>query len=215
METKQRFIIKLNWVDWFTLLGVLSSGFAIILALYGKFAYSLCFLFIAMVTDAMDGFLARSFNLLRPFGRYLDSCIDELIYLTGPSVMLYLWGFQTWYYALILGLFMISGIVRLSVFNEIGNVPREGKKMGYLGMPVFWSLFIIGFFFILSWWVPKPYLFPFLALSLLIFSYLMVYNGNFFKFKSWKVLLLICILCALIFGLDGAGVFDFAKTVVG
>jgi len=201
---KELLIIRLNWVDLVTLSGVLTSSFAVVLAFQGKYSFSLAFLFVAMISDAMDGFLARHFKLERPFGRYLDSFIDVMIYLSGPAILCYFWGFNTWYYNAVLVLFMMSGVVRLSVFNEIGNIKEEGsKKLGYLGMPVFWSLFILGFFYILTWFIQKEIIFPFLAAGFLAFAFLMIYNAPFFKFKSWKILLFICIFCALVFGARG------------
>lgn len=214
---KKLFIVKLNWVDCVTLLGVISSFYAFIMAFLSNgrpefFSFSLCLLFVAMTSDAMDGFLARRFKLERPFGRYLDGFIDVLIYLVGPALFVYAWGMTQWYYILIMCLFIGSGVVRLSVFNEIGNIKKEDnsdpnengkKKLGYLGMPVFWSLFILSFFYILSWWVKKEIIFPLTAVVFLIFSFYMVYNASFFKFKSWKVLLFICIAFALFFGIHG------------
>ena len=173
---KNLFIINLNWVDWFTLLGVVSSFYAYIMAFYGFLSFSLSLLFVAMITDAMDGFLARSFNLERPFGRYLDGFIDEMIYLIGPAIFMYVWGMTQWYYIVIMCAFIGSGVVRLSVFNEIGNIKKEDsnenesgkKKLGYLGMPVFWSLFILSFFYILSWFINKDALLLSLRLCLLL-----------------------------------------------
>ena len=157
--------------------------FSIVLVLKGYFSFGLSVLYLAMTIDWLDGFLARRFGTARDFGRYLDSFVDVLDYLIAPSLFLYLWGFNHWLQSLILLLFIMSGIVRLSVFNEIGNVKNEEGDSSYLGMPVYYSLFYVAGAFILHWLVPKEALFPFLSLLFTVSSVLMVYKKKFFKFK--------------------------------
>ncbi|MEM6406134.1 MAG: CDP-alcohol phosphatidyltransferase family protein, partial [Pseudomonadota bacterium] len=135
------FIISLNRVDCLTLSGVIFAFGALILISAKQFSFALACLFSAMLVDALDGIWARKRKVTRAFGRYLDGFVDQLDYLLVPSVFLYFWGFDHFFYIIILLLFIMSGIVRLSVFNEIGNITQCGKS-SYLGMPVFWSLFI-------------------------------------------------------------------------
>lgn len=197
----RHFIVKLNRVDCLTLSGVIAAALSAGLALKGEFAYSLSLMFVAMLADALDGIWARKRGIERAFGRYLDGFVDELDYLLLPSLFFYLLGFNDWYYVLILLAFVMSGMVRLAVFNELGNIKEEGS-LGYLGMPVFWSAFIAGGTYILSWVLPTAVLFPLLAIVLLGMTVMMVYRAPFFKFSSiWQILLLV---------LGGAGLFALA-----
>ncbi len=208
MIKKQILIIKLNWVDGLTLLGLVFTLFGMGSALAGKFAFALSCFFWAMLADAMDGMLARHFNLTRAFGRYLDGFIDAGNYLIAPALFLYIWGFNSWYYVLVLIFLVASGTIRLAVFNEVGII-KENNTFAYLGMPVFWSIFLVGAAYICSWFVKKDIILPVLAVLTTIFSFLMIYNRNFFKFKSWKTLFVICISIATFFALVGFKAFNF------
>lgn len=198
-SSPSRFIISLNRVDCLTLAGVVFAFASILLAIKGHFAFALSSLFVAMLGDALDGIWARKRGIERSFGRYLDGFVDELDYLIAPSVFLYLWGFEQAYQVGILLIFMMCGMVRLSVFNEVGNI-KEDKGLSYLGMPVFWSLFILAGAYLLNFILPQPIVFSLLSLLLLGMSFMMVYKAPFFKFKSLKQILI----------LVGSGISAFA-----
>jgi CDP-diacylglycerol--serine O-phosphatidyltransferase len=208
---KKLFIAKLTIVDMITLCALFSAVTSIYVVLRGFFAFSLSLMFLSMLFDAMDGMVARKLNILRDFGRYFDGFMDAINYLLAPAIFLYLWGFNSWYYLLILFLFILSGIVRLSVFNEIGNVKRDDNKLAYWGMPVFWSLFYVGGVFILSAFIEKHIVLWITAGILLIVSFLMVHNSDYYKFKSWKVLFVLCTACSLFFALIGFNVIRIFK----
>lgn len=186
-----RFIIKLNRVDLVTLSSVITSCLSVGAALNGYLYLGIALLYLAMLADAMDGILARKYKLERDFGRYLDGFMDVLIYLVGPSIIFYLSGFDG-LYSVILMFLIAFGCIRLSVFNEIGNI-KESDGLSYLGMPVFWSVFILGIFALLKMAIPEPILFPVLGIILVLFSIAMVLNRPFFKFKSLKQILSITI----------------------
>lgn len=197
------FIVKLNWVDCITLLGLFFAASSCALSLSGKFEFSLSLLYIAMLADAFDGVLARKYGLGRDFGRYLDGFVDVADYLIAPSIFLYLWGFNTWYYGMVIVFFIMCGVIRLSVFNETGNLKDEDDGLSYWGMPVFWSAIFLGIFYILGWILPKGIIFPVIAVSLGVYSVLMIYNGRFFKFKDIKMMLFSILGGTLLFSLVG------------
>jgi CDP-diacylglycerol--serine O-phosphatidyltransferase len=199
---KGMFIVKLNPVDGLTLAGMFIACCSGILAINGQFDYAMGMLFFAMLADAFDGILARKMGTTRDFGRYLDGFVDVFDYLVAPSLFLYVWGFDSWYYSLCLVVFMMSGIVRLSVFNEVGNIEDDGE-LSYLGMPVFWSVLFLGFIYVLSWLTGKAILFPVIAVFLITFSVLMVYNKSFYKFKNPKTIFMVVSGTALVFFIKG------------
>ena len=205
------FIIRLNWVDVLTLMGILLSSLSIALALSGRFSLALAVVYLAVLVDAFDGILARKFGLERDFGRYLDGFVDVYDYLLTPALFLYLWGFQGWLASPLLILFMMSGVVRLSVFNQVGNIKDENQGLAYLGMPVFWSVLFLGVFYLAHWLVGLAVLWPIVGLVLAVFTVLMVYNGPFYKFKSPLVILVYLVGCAVLFTLDGVGVLTFSE----
>jgi len=194
-----RFIVKLKFVDYITLSSVVTTSFSVVFALEGYLYFATALLFIAMLADAYDGILARKYGVERSFGRYLDGFMDVLIYLVSPSIIWYLSGFTGWY-SIFLMLMIASGCIRLSVFNEMGNI-QESDGLSYLGMPVFWSVFILGIGKVLSLWLPQTLLFFLLATTLCIFSFFMLYRARFFKFKSMNQILGITLGGASLFSL--------------
>lgn len=186
-----RYIIRLNPVDLLTLSGLLTSGLAILSALHGLYPLAGAWLFLAMLGDALDGMLARRFKLERPFGRYLDGFMDMQIYLLAPALIFYLQGFDGFWLPFLL-LLLGCGCTRLAVFNDIGNI-SEGDHLAYLGMPVFWSVFILGAYQWLALWLPPFWLHLLLALSLSAFGHAMLLRRPFFKFKRLSHILGLCL----------------------
>lgn len=185
------FIVRLNRVDCLTLSSVVTTALATAMTLDQHFHLAMALLFIAMGCDGLDGMLARKWGLARNFGRYLDGFMDVLIYLVSPALLAYQSGFNgAW--GLFLMLTIGCGCVRLAVFNEIGNIEDAGRSR-YLGMPVFWSLFILAGYQLLLLQLPLLLCNSLLALALLVFSVLMVSRQPFFKFTSLlQILALTC-----------------------
>ena len=196
-----QFIVRLNRVDLITLSSVLTTFISMVYAIDGYVYFSMALLFIAMTADALDGILARKWGLERDFGRYLDGFMDVLIYLVVPSIIMVQWGFDGYWSVFIL-LMIACGCIRLSVFNQIGNVEQKeevqvsivsskvtSKKLSYKGMPVFWSVFILAGALILEKLLGTTIAYLLLALSLTVFSFYMVVDKAFFKFRSIKQIL--------------------------
>jgi CDP-diacylglycerol--serine O-phosphatidyltransferase len=196
-------IIRLNWVDLITLSGILTSGLAITSALHGDYFLTCGWLFIAMLGDALDGWLARRWQLTREFGRYLDSFMDVLIYLVAPALTWYLWGMQSLFVIPLIAL-IACGAIRLSVFNQIGNVSAESGALGYLGMPVFWSPFILLGSLLLTQALPLVWVKILSTLALMAFALCMLWRRAFFKFSSlWQMISITLIAASASFLLHG------------
>ncbi|QUM89818.1 CDP-archaeol synthase [Moritella sp. 36] len=176
------YIIKLNRVDLLTLTSVFTTFTALISAIDGRPYFAMVLLFIAMIADALDGILARKWGLERDFGRYLDGFMDMQIYLITPGVVMYQWGFDG-YWSLFIMAMITSGSVRLAAFNQTGNI-KEENGLSYLGMPVFWSIFILSAAFVIERLLGSFSAYISLAVGLSLFSYYMVVRKPFFKFKS-------------------------------
>ncbi|MFV9064939.1 CDP-alcohol phosphatidyltransferase family protein [Serratia fonticola] len=195
---KSPFLIRLNSADCITLVGLLFSAVAMGCALHKQLLLSVAWLFLAMLVDALDGIWARRNKLVRAFGRYLDGFMDQLIYLISPAVVFYLSGFDG-YWSLFLLLMMACGSIRLSVFNDVGNI--EGNRgLSYPGMPVFWSLFILGAYLLLRLVLPPLPGYLLLSVALLMFSIAMLWRRPFYKFKHLSIIILITL----------SGTFSFA-----
>ncbi|MDF3030751.1 MAG: CDP-diacylglycerol--serine O-phosphatidyltransferase [Moraxellaceae bacterium] len=191
------FIIRLNRVDLLTLSGVVTSALAVAALLEQQFHLATALLFLAMLGDALDGLLARRLGLARNFGRYLDGFMDVLIYLVAPALAWYLMGFDGFW-----GVFLIAmiaaGCVRLAVFNEVGNL-QEDSGLAYLGMPVFWSVFLLAAHQLLAFALLESLNFALLAAALAAFAFAMLWHRPFFKFKKLAHILALTLGGALLF----------------
>jgi len=177
------FLIRLNPVDCLTLSGVLTSMAAVAMALKGYSYLATALLFIAMLGDALDGMLARKYRLERPFGRYLDGFMDVLIYLVAPALILYLHGYSG-LWALTLPVMVACGCIRLAVFNDTGNIEDARGGLAYMGMPVFWSIFLLAGFLLADFMLPPLWLYSAMTVILPAFSCAMLLRRPFFKFKK-------------------------------
>lgn len=194
----ERYIIRPNPVDLLTLSGIITSSLAVAATLEGHYYLATAILFLAMLGDALDGMLARRFGLERNFGRYLDGFMDVLIYLVAPSLILYLHGFSGAWSACLL-LMLACGCTRLAVFNDIGNI-QESNGLAYLGMPVFWSVFMLaGYLLLALLTVPASWLHPLMATTLIAFSHAMLRRKPFFKFSKLSHILILTLGGALLF----------------
>jgi phosphatidylserine synthase len=209
------FIVTLNPVDYLTISGIVLSSCSIALILGNRLSLALSLLFLAMLCDALDGVLARKLGTVRDFGRYLDGFVDTFDYLVAPAVFLYVWGLNTWYYGIVLIVFMICGVIRLSVFNQIGNIRDGDDNLSYLGMPVFWSILFVGLLYMAGWFIPRETLYPVAMLVFGLFAFFMILNRSFFKFKSVAVMASLILGFALVFALDGLGVLPAEKLAGG
>ena len=183
-----KWIVQLSWIDCLTLSSVITTSLAVALILDGYFHAAIATLFIAMTADAADGYLARALNKESQLGRYLDGFMDVLIYLVVPALALYQFGFDGGW-GVFLMLMVAAGCVRLSAFNQTGNIQQEAGP-AYMGMPVFWSVFICaGYFVILELGCSALVAKLILAGSLSLFSWNMLQRKPFFKFTSMMQML--------------------------
>ena len=187
---QQNLIVRPNRVDLLTLSGVFSVSLALWLTLQHKPLSATAILFIAMLADALDGIWARRRGVLREFGRYLDGFMDVLVYLVAPALIWHHTLLNDWS-ALLLPLMIACGCMRLAVFNQAGTTETPSGKPAYTGMPVFWSLFILGGSLILNRFIPAHLVTAMLMVALPAFSFAMLWNRPFFKFTAlWQILLL-------------------------
>lgn len=188
--SQQNLIVRLNRVDVLTLSGVFSVSLALWLTLNSKPLLATAVLFVAMLADAIDGIWARRRGVLREFGRYLDGFMDTLVYLVAPALIWHHTLLTGWL-ALLLPLMICCGCIRLAVFNQAGTSETASGKPTYVGMPVFWSLFILATSLMLNIFLSADIVGLMLAVALPAFSFAMLWNRPFFKFTAiWQILLL-------------------------
>jgi CDP-diacylglycerol---serine O-phosphatidyltransferase len=201
---KELLIIRLNPVCWLTLagLGIDLAAFFLLIDLPGQapgssftpdggasrfFFLAMGLMYLGMLTDAFDGILARKYGLDGEFGRYLDGFVDVFNYLLLPNLALWRLGFRGPVAGAVMAVMIAAGILRLSKFNQIGNI-KEGGTSKYLGLPVFWSQLLLFPLYLLFALGPAK-AFPIAAAAAWsAMSFAFLYNGAFFKPKNaWVI----------------------------
>lgn len=107
-------------------------------------------LIINLITDILDGFIARRFHLETKFGARLDSIADVGTYILAlTGVLVFKWDdFATHAFSFFtfLGLFVLANILSLIKFSRMPSMHLYSWKIGgYLQGAFFFTLFVFGF----------------------------------------------------------------------
>jgi CDP-diacylglycerol--serine O-phosphatidyltransferase len=189
----------------FTVANIFCGYYAILSTMSGMYQNAAYAIGIAIILDAMDGFIARLTSTSSDFGLQLDSLADIVSFGIAPSILALVWGLGNidqrlaWITAFS---FVICGATRLARFNiQAGNLKH------FVGLPIpaaGGSIAAVVHFFkepVHSYWgsalmVAGVFLVSFLMISTVRYSSLKHLTlGR----KSHLAVLLIALLFALIF----------------
>jgi len=118
-----------------TVTGMFFGFFSVITSLNGDFERAAWYILIAMLFDAMDGWVARMTKTTSRFGLELDSLSDAMTFGVAPALMVYMWSINTFGKFGWLGafLYVACGAMRLARFN----VQMVGSEKKYFtGLPI-------------------------------------------------------------------------------
>ena len=103
------------------------------------------FLPLALVCDALDGYVARKTRKASDLGADLDSLADIVSFGVAPAVLGYTLGLRGGFDMLMLIFFVVCGISRLARFNVTADdlANEEGKVSHFEGTPIPTSLVIV------------------------------------------------------------------------
>jgi CDP-diacylglycerol--glycerol-3-phosphate 3-phosphatidyltransferase len=98
----------------------------------------------ASATDALDGYLARKYNLTSVIGKFLDPLADKLIVLGALIMLLYLGRVNVWIVFVILAReIIINGLRTIALTEGLVIAARDlGKYKTALQMVGIWALLI-------------------------------------------------------------------------
>jgi len=121
----------------FTTAGLFAGFYAIIAAVNHLYALAPIAIFIAMVTDSLDGRVARLTNTESAFGAEYDSLSDMVAFGVAPAVFAYSWALHSlgklgW---LVAFFYVASGALRLARFNIQVGTEKSDKKY-FQGLPI-------------------------------------------------------------------------------
>lgn len=114
----------------------MACGFAsVLLAFREHFAWAAGILFIAILLDIADGFVARKVGATTPFGVQLDSMADLISFGMAPAVLVHTWALDAWPVAAWGGAFLwlACAAFRLARFNV--TVDPMADKRYFVGLP--------------------------------------------------------------------------------
>ena len=116
--------------------GNMACGFiSVLLAFRQEFAWAAGILFIAIMLDIADGFVARKVGATTPFGVQLDSMADLISFGMAPAVLVHTWALDVWPGAAwsVAFLWLACAAFRLARFNATVD-PMDDKRY-FVGLP--------------------------------------------------------------------------------
>lgn len=116
--------------------GNMACGFvSVLLAFRQEFAWAAGILFLAILLDIADGFVARKVGSTTPFGVQLDSLADLISFGMAPAVLVHTWALDSWPLAAWAGAFfwLACAAFRLARFNV--TVDPTADKRYFVGLP--------------------------------------------------------------------------------
>jgi CDP-diacylglycerol---serine O-phosphatidyltransferase len=173
-----------------------------------EFEHAAIMIGVAVLTDGIDGRVARMTNTVSDFGREMDSLADAITFGLAPAVLAFAWGvqfvdasgnpffrehlLQIGYF--ISFLFMLCGASRLARFNVTTNPipknPGRPDRKYFVGLPIPAAAgFVAAVVYALNsdpirWWIPSVLWLALLALL----SFLMVSTWRYRSFKDLSLL---------------------------
>lgn len=171
-----------------TYISLVCSIVGISFALVGNMLPAFCCIMVCGMLDMVDGPIARRCKRTedeKSFGIQIDSLCDVVCFGAQAAVICLKMAGVTWYSAIIAGLFVLTGVIRLGFFNvqEMNRVKIDpGHRKTYDGLPITTSCMILplvavidiaikpacgwiyivamaitGFFYIAPIQIPKPH----------------------------------------------------------
>ena len=124
-----RIINLIKMADFITLINIVFGIAAIFFILQNNYNFAIIALFLAVIADYLDGWIASKLKQQNTFGKELDSLADTISFGVAPAIF----GFsliQTPLAIVAFTIFLFAGVLRLAKYN-IMNV-----KESFEGMPI-------------------------------------------------------------------------------
>jgi CDP-diacylglycerol--serine O-phosphatidyltransferase len=199
--------IKLAYIlpNFFTSLSVFLGVMSIIASSQGKFEKAFIYIILSLIADGLDGRVARLTNTTSKFGVEFDSLADIVVFGVAPAMMLFFAIGHNYgrFGALVSGLFVVFGAIRLARFNITTalNDPRF-----FIGLPIPTAAVV------LSSWIMldikyKSHFDMLILIGAIVLAILMVSNLRYPSFKkidfnknlAIKILILIIIAASFLY----------------
>jgi CDP-diacylglycerol--serine O-phosphatidyltransferase len=169
----------------FTTAGLFAGFYAIVAAMNDRFEAAAVAIFIAMITDNMDGRIARMTNTQSAFGVEYDSLSDMIAFGLAPALVIYVWSLSNlgklgWLAAFI---YTAGAALRLARFNTQVETVNKNYFQGLASPPaaaLLAGMVWIGHDYELA---AEAWAWPVLVLTVMA-GVLMVSNIRYYSFKE-------------------------------
>jgi CDP-diacylglycerol---serine O-phosphatidyltransferase len=154
--------LKSQTANLLTLTNLSLGGFSVIATLHNQMNLSLLLIFIAALTDRLDGMAARKLNIESELGKQLDSMSDIISFGVAPALLIYTavlneFSFPGMFFAIF---YIVCGAFRLARFTITENngyftglpITAAGclLTLSYLAIPFIPSVLVLFITIILS-----------------------------------------------------------------
>jgi CDP-diacylglycerol--glycerol-3-phosphate 3-phosphatidyltransferase len=141
----------LNLPNFISLYRLLAFPVILFMALTGRESWFVILLCISLVSDVLDGNIARFFKLQTHFGAALDNLADICTYAMALlGLFIFKWTEiepHAWILYVFLGIFVLSYIVSFVRFGKIPGLHLySAVSAGYIQSIFFFVLFVFGFY---------------------------------------------------------------------
>jgi len=191
--------------NFFTALSAFLGVMSVIASSQGKFEKAFIYIVFSLVADGLDGRLARLTNTTSKFGVEFDSLADLVAFGMAPAMMLFFSAGENYgrFGALVSGLFVVFGAIRLARFNVTTG---ELDPKYFIGLPIPTAAVVLGSWIILDVKY-SGHLNVLILLGALFLAFLMVSNFRYPSFKkinlnksvAIKALVLIIVVASFIY----------------
>lgn len=158
MEINRKYFTIPNILSFYR---IVAFPFVLILAILGYEAAFVILLMINLLTDILDGIIARAFNQQTEFGARLDSLADLGTYFLAITGVIVFkaedFAPHMLSFAIFLGLFFLANVLSLLKFKRFPSLHLYSWKIGgYIQGIFFFILFVFGFhagfyYFMIGW----------------------------------------------------------------
>jgi len=191
--------------NFFTALSAFFGVMSVIASSQGKFEKAFMYIVLSLIADGLDGRVARLTNTTSKFGVEFDSLADLVAFGVAPAMMLFFAIGENYgkFGALISGLFVVFGAIRLARFNvTTGEIdPRY-----FIGLPIPTAAVVLGSWIMLDLKYQGG-LNLLILTGALFLAFLMVSNFRYPSFKKLdfkknvaiKILILIIVVASFIY----------------
>ena len=191
--------------NFFTALSAFFGVMSIIASSQGKFEKAFIYIVLSLMADGLDGRVARLTNTTSKFGVEFDSLADLVAFGVAPAMMLFFAIGQNYgkFGALVSGLFVVFGAIRLARFNVTTG---ELDPRYFIGLPIPTAAVV------LSSWIMLDIKYHgglnlVILLGALFLAFLMVSNFRYPSFKkidfnkslARKILIFIIVIASFIY----------------